>query len=101
MKLGLPFGVATEVQCRTQTVCVVIPQREVQAATLDFDAPVIMNSNDFHLHDRLSRLVRFLRGCPAVLPDIEHYADCMDVAFAELLGSRTTESSVQVISSNR
>lgn len=26
-----------------------------------------------------------INGCPAVLPDIAHYADCMDAAFAELL----------------
>lgn len=26
-----------------------------------------------------------LNGCPAVLPDIEFYADCVDASFAELL----------------
>ena len=32
------------------------------------------------------RVLVSINGCPAVLPDIEHYADCMDAAFAELLG---------------
>ncbi len=30
------------------------------------------------------RLVVSINGCPSVLPDIEHYADCMEAAFGEL-----------------
>ncbi|MBX7435226.1 wax ester/triacylglycerol synthase family O-acyltransferase [Mycobacterium sp. Y57] len=30
-----------------------------------------------------------INGCPIVLPDIEHYGDCMDASFAELLSSAT------------
>ncbi|WP_326548053.1 wax ester/triacylglycerol synthase family O-acyltransferase [Mycolicibacterium sp. ND9-15] len=40
------------------------------------------------------RVLVSINGCPAVLPDIEHYADCVDAAFAELLGTRTPEPSV-------
>lgn len=31
------------------------------------------------------RMLVSINGCPAVLPDIEHYGDCMDASFAELL----------------
>ena len=31
------------------------------------------------------RVVVSINGCPAVLPDIERYGDCMDASFAELL----------------
>ncbi|GAB91708.1 wax ester/triacylglycerol synthase family O-acyltransferase [Gordonia rhizosphera] len=31
-----------------------------------------------------------INGCPTVLPDIEHYGDCMDDSFAELLSAATT-----------
>ncbi len=30
------------------------------------------------------RVVVSINGCPVVLPDIEHYGDCMDASFAEL-----------------
>ena len=30
------------------------------------------------------RVFLSINGCPAVLPDIEHYGDCMDASFAEL-----------------
>jgi diacylglycerol O-acyltransferase len=37
------------------------------------------------------RLLVSISGCPAVLPDIEHYGDCMDASFAELTsGARTS-----------
>ncbi len=31
------------------------------------------------------RVLVSINGCPAVLPDVEHYGDCMDASFAELL----------------
>lgn len=31
------------------------------------------------------RMLVSINGCPAVVPDIEHYGDCMDASFAELL----------------
>lgn len=31
------------------------------------------------------RMLVSINGCPAVLPDIEYYGDCMDASFAELL----------------
>jgi diacylglycerol O-acyltransferase len=31
-----------------------------------------------------------INGCPTVLPDIEHYADCMDASFAELTSGAST-----------
>jgi len=34
-----------------------------------------------------------INGCPAVLPDIEHYGDCMDASFAELTSEGKTSSS--------
>ena len=39
------------------------------------------------MHSALSywgRLLVSINGCPVVLPDIEHYGDCMDASFAEL-----------------
>jgi diacylglycerol O-acyltransferase / wax synthase len=30
------------------------------------------------------RVVVSINGCPVVLPDIDHYGDCMDASFAEL-----------------
>jgi diacylglycerol O-acyltransferase / wax synthase len=37
------------------------------------------------------RVVVSINGCPVVLPDIEHYGDCMDASFAELTsGTRTS-----------
>ncbi len=41
------------------------------------------------MHSALSycgRVLVSINGCPVVLPDIEHYGDCMDDSFAELLG---------------
>ena len=35
------------------------------------------------------RVVVSINGCPAVLPDIEHYGDCMDASFAELTSGST------------
>jgi diacylglycerol O-acyltransferase / wax synthase len=45
------------------------------------------------MHSVLSycgRVLVSITGCPAVLPDIEHYGDCMDIAFAELTSRATT-----------
>ena len=36
------------------------------------------------------RVVVSINGCPAVLPDIEHYGDCMDASFAELTSAAKT-----------
>jgi len=38
------------------------------------------------------RVVVSINGCPVVLPDIEHYGDCMDAAFAELTAVAKTGS---------
>ncbi len=40
------------------------------------------------MHSALSycgRVLVSINGCPVVLPDIEHYGDCMDASFAELI----------------
>jgi diacylglycerol O-acyltransferase len=45
------------------------------------------------MHNMISycgRVVVSINGCPAVLPDIEHYGDCMDASFAELTSGTTT-----------
>ena len=36
------------------------------------------------------RVVVSINGCPVVLPDIEHYGDCMDASFAELTSAART-----------
>jgi len=36
------------------------------------------------------RVFLSINGCPAVLPDIEHYGDCMDASFAELTSDGRT-----------
>jgi diacylglycerol O-acyltransferase / wax synthase len=36
------------------------------------------------------RVVVSINGCPVVLPDIEHYGDCMDASFAELMSAAKT-----------
>jgi len=36
------------------------------------------------------RVVVSINGCPIVLPDIEHYGDCMDASFAELTSAAKT-----------
>ncbi len=36
------------------------------------------------------RVVVSINGCPTVLPDIDHYADCMDASFAELTSGAST-----------
>src|SRR5260370_12409478 len=56
----LPFGAATEDERRTQTVRIVIPQRQFQVVTFDFDAAVVVNGNDLHFDNRLPVLVRLL-----------------------------------------
>ena len=38
------------------------------------------------------RVVVSINGCPAVLPDIEHYGDCMDAAFAEVMSAAKTSA---------
>ena len=60
MILRLPFAAATEAERRTEAVRVVIPQRQFQVVTFDFDTSVVMNGNDLHFDDRLPVLVRFL-----------------------------------------
>jgi diacylglycerol O-acyltransferase len=45
------------------------------------------------MHNMISycgRVVVSINGCPTVLPDIEHYGDCMDASFAELTSGSTT-----------
>jgi diacylglycerol O-acyltransferase len=45
------------------------------------------------IHNVLSycgRVLVSINGCPVVLPDIEHYGDCMDASFAELTSGTTT-----------
>jgi WS/DGAT/MGAT family acyltransferase len=39
------------------------------------------------------RVVVSINGCPIVLPDIEHYGDCMDASFAELTSAAKTAMS--------
>jgi len=58
--LRFPFGAATEAERRTEVVRVVIPRRQFQVLTLDFDTSVVMNGNDLHFEDRLPVLERFL-----------------------------------------
>ena len=44
------------------------------------------------MHSTLSycgRVLVSINGCPAVLPDIEHYGDCVDASFAELTSEPT------------
>ena len=36
------------------------------------------------------QVVVSINGCPTVLPDIDHYADCMDASFAELTSCAST-----------
>ncbi len=36
------------------------------------------------------RVVVSINGCPVVIPDIEHYGDCMDASFAELTSAAKT-----------
>jgi hypothetical protein len=62
--LRLPFGAATEAERRPEVVRVVIPQRQFQVVTFDFDASVVMNGGDLHFDDRLPVLMRFLRLNP-------------------------------------
>ncbi len=38
------------------------------------------------------RLLVSINGCPAVLPDIEHYGDCVDASFAELTSAEKTSA---------
>ncbi len=38
------------------------------------------------------RVVVSINGCPTVLPDIEHYGDCMDASFAELTSGAKTSA---------
>ncbi len=45
------------------------------------------------MHSALSycgRVLVSINGCPVVLPDIEHYGECMDASFAELISWGTT-----------
>jgi hypothetical protein len=37
--LRLPFGIAAEAERRTQVVWVVVPQRQFEVVTFDFDTP--------------------------------------------------------------
>jgi diacylglycerol O-acyltransferase / wax synthase len=39
------------------------------------------------------RVVVSINGCPLVLPDIEHYGDCLDASFAELKSAARTAPS--------
>ncbi len=38
------------------------------------------------------RVLVSINGCPAVLPDIEHYGDCVDASFAELTSAGRTSA---------
>ncbi len=38
------------------------------------------------------RVVVSINGCPIVLPDIEHYGDCMDASFAQLTSAAKTSA---------
>ena len=45
------------------------------------------------IHNVLSycgRVVVSINGCPIVLPDIDHYGDCIDVSFAKLTSAAKT-----------
>jgi len=42
------------------------------------------------LHNVISydgKVIVSINGCPLVLPDVEHYGDCMDASFAELISA--------------
>lgn len=47
------------------------------------------------MHNVLSycgRVFVSINGCPSVLPDIEHYGDCVDASFTELTSAATMSS---------
>ena len=64
MVLRFPFGAATEAERRTEVVRVVIPQRQFQVVTLDFDASVVMNANHRYFDHGLEPSPLLPRGLP-------------------------------------